>query len=158
MSDNLILVAAAYQDPDLAQREFDTLVGEVRAKRIQADGVILVAKDAAGRPTVRDTGDHLGRKGAGWGGGVGLLVGLFAPPMLASVAVGAAAGAVVGRFAGHKVRGAIEDKLSENLRAGSALVLGVFPAEQRFAVEQSLPGSPAKSVVEMDGSAVDAIR
>ena len=28
------------------------------------------------------TGDHLGRKGLGWGGGVGVLVGLFAPPLL----------------------------------------------------------------------------
>lgn len=33
-------------------------------------------KDVEGRVTVRQTGDHLGRAGLGWGGGVGLLVGL----------------------------------------------------------------------------------
>ena len=34
---------------------------------------------------------------------VGLAVGLFAPPLLASVAVGAVAGGVIGEFAGRRV-------------------------------------------------------
>ena len=72
--------------------------------------MILVGKDADGKVVVADTGNHLGRKGAGWGGGVGVLVGLFAPPLLASVAVGAAAGAIVGKFAGHKVTAAIQEQ------------------------------------------------
>ena len=41
--------------------------------------------------------------GLGRGGGVGLAVGLFAPPLLASVAVGAVAGGVIGEFAGYRV-------------------------------------------------------
>ncbi len=150
MSEKLILVVAAYQDPDAAQGDFDDLVAKVKAKEIGSRGAILVAKDADGNPVVHDTGDHLGRKGAGWGGGVGLLVGLFAPPLLASVAVGAAAGAVVGRFAGHKVRTSIEDKIGAAMPAGSAMVLGVFPASDRLEVERTLPGSPARSVVETD--------
>ena len=43
-------------------------------------------------------------KGMGWGGGVGLLVGLAAPPLLASVVVGAAAGALIGKFARKKMK------------------------------------------------------
>ena len=54
------------------------------------------------------TGDHLGRKGLGWGGGVGLVVGLFAPPLLASAAVSGAVGGLVGKFARHKVDSGIE--------------------------------------------------
>jgi arylsulfatase len=38
-----------------------------------------------------------------WGGGVGLAVGLFAPPLPASAAVGAVAGGVIGEFAAHRV-------------------------------------------------------
>ena len=92
MSDNtMILVVAGYQDPEAAQRDFDGVVAKVEDKTIRSEGMILVAKDSNGQVTVHDTGDHLGRKGAGWGGGVGVLVGLFAPPLLASVAVGAAA-------------------------------------------------------------------
>ena len=150
MADNPILVVAAYQDLEAAQREFDALAAQVADRQVASRGLILVSKDAHGSTTVHDTGDHLGRRGAGWGGGVGVLVGLFAPPLLASVAVGATAGAVVGKFTGHKVRGAIEEKIGDAMPAGTAFVIGMFPADQRLAVEQQLPGSPAKSVVEMD--------
>ena len=117
-----MLLVAAYPDPAVAQSEFDVLAGRVRAKEIQSQGMILVAKDAAGKVVLADTGNHLGRKGAGWGGGVGVLVGLFAPPLLASVAVGAAAGGIVGKFAGSKVTEAIQEKVSESLKPGTAVI------------------------------------
>jgi arylsulfatase len=79
-----MLLVAAYPDPAAAQSEFDAIAGRVRAKEITSQGMILVAKAADGKVVVADTGNHLGRKGAGWGGGVGVLVGLFAPPLLAS--------------------------------------------------------------------------
>ena len=44
-----------------------------------------------------------GGAGLGWDGGPGLAVGPFAPPLLASVAVGAVAGGVMGEFAGNRV-------------------------------------------------------
>ena len=43
------------------------------------------------------------------GGGAGLAVGLFALPLLASVAVGAVAGGVIGKFADHRVEQDIHD-------------------------------------------------
>ncbi len=153
-----MLIVAAYQSPDVAQREFDGLVAKVTAKDVTTRGMILVAKDDDGRVVVADTGDHLGRKGAGWGGGVGVLVGLLAPPLLASVAVGAAAGGIVGRFAGHKVTGAIQEQVAAHLTPGTAVVIGVFPAEQRLTVEQALPGSPVKSVVESDETGLDELK
>ncbi len=158
MSDTLMLLVAGYPDPQTAQSEFDALVQQVQGKQISSRGMILVAKDADGKVTVRDTGDHMGRKGAGWGGGVGVLVGLFAPPLLASVAVGAVAGGVVGKFAGHKVRGAIESQVSEALKPGTAVVIGIFPAAQRLAVEQALPGAPLKSVVETDEDSIGELK
>lgn len=68
-----------------------------------------------------------GRKGLGWGAGGGLVVGLVAPPLLASV-VGAAAGGVVDHFAPqtHHVRAARQDGL-EALPKGSAGIIAVFP-------------------------------
>ena len=158
MSEKLMLIVAGYQQPETAQQEFDALVAQVRSKDVKSRAMILVGKDSAGNVTVKDTGDHLGRKGAGWGGGVGVLVGLFAPPLLGSVAVGAAAGAIVGKFAGHKVRGSIEDKVSEALKPGSAVVIGIFPADQRLAVEQALPGAPLKSVVESDETSLSELK
>jgi arylsulfatase len=141
---------AAYQDKDLAQREFDGLVGLVKSKKVKIEGAILVAKDSEGNVTIADTGNKLGRKGAGWGGGVGLAVGLFAPALLPAIAVGAAAGAVAGKFASHKLTAGIQDKIGSNLPPGSAGIIVVFADDQKLAVEQALPGSPAKSVAQSD--------
>ena len=158
MSETLMLIVAAYPSPDVAQSDFDGLVATVGAKELSTRGMILVAKDEDGQVVVADTGDRLGRKGAGWGGGVGVVVGLLAPPLLASVAVGAAAGGIVGTFAGHKVTAAIQEQVAAHLRPGTAVVIGVFPAADRLAVEQALPGSPVKSVVESDEKGLDELR
>ena len=116
--DQNIVIIAAYQAVEPASKNFDALVQLVKDKTIKTDGMILVQKDADGNVTVSETGDHLGRKGAGWGGGVGFLVGLAAPPLLASVVVGAAAGALVGKFAKHKVESGIESGLGDEAQAG----------------------------------------
>jgi arylsulfatase len=144
------VLVAGYQDISTAQNEFDGLVELVKSKKVKVDGAILVSHDADGNVTVVDTGSHLGRKGAGWGGGVGVLVGLFAPPLLASVAVGAAGGAIVGKFVDHKLKSGIHDKIGENLPLGSAGVIVMFDDDQRLAVEQALPGSPAKSIAQSE--------
>ena len=86
----------------------------------------------------------------GWGAGVGLVVGLFAPPLLASVVVGGAAGAVVGRFADHQLKTGIRDKIGEALPPGSAGIIAFFDDDQRLALERALPGSRLKSVVQSD--------
>ena len=98
MSDNeqLDVLIAVYLIPDLAQQDFDAYIKLAGDGEIVTDGVALVIKDADGEVHVQETGDHLGRKGAKVGGGVGLVVGLFAPPLLAATAVGAAAGGAGG--------------------------------------------------------------
>ena len=158
MSDTRMLIVAAYQDVDVAEKEFRALAAKVESKALHSDGMILVGKDADGNPRLADTGNHMGRRGAGWGGGAGVLVGLFAPPMLGAVAVGAAAGAVVGHFAGHKLTAAIQSQIEAALKDGTAVIIGIFPVEERLAVEQSLPGSPMKSVVETDGDGINDLK
>jgi len=141
---------AAYQDVESARGDFDGLVELVKNKKVRIEGAILVAKDADGAVTIADTGNKLGRKGAGWGGGVGLAVGLFAPALLPAIAVGAAGGALAGKFADHQLKSGIKGKIGENLPAGSAGIIAVFTDDQKLAVEQALPGSPAKSVAQSD--------
>ena len=86
------VLIAAYLFEDLAKKDFDSVLKLAEEKTINVEGVVLVQKDDDGEVHVTETGDHLGRKGAKIGGGVGLVVGLFAPPLLAATAVGAAAG------------------------------------------------------------------
>jgi len=151
MSDRSELILAGYQTIEAAERDFDGLVKLVEQKRVRTEGVILVQRDEQGEVRVSDTGDKLGRKGLGWGGGVGVLVGLAAPPLLASIAVGAAAGGLVGRFAKHKLDTGLESGLGEKLKPGTAAILAIVDPEDRLAAEQALAGSPAKSVAPMDG-------
>src|SRR5215470_6618707 len=146
------VLVAGYQDLDKARKDFDGLVGLVKGRRVKVEGVILVAHDASGEVTVADTGDHAGRKGLGWGAGVGVAVGLFAPPLLASAAVGGAAGALAGKFADHKLKTGIAGKLGQALPPGSAGVIAVFPDDDRLAIERALVGSVAKSLVESDST------
>src|SRR5512134_1512075 len=98
-SEQLDVLISVYLIPELAKQDFDAYVQLVEEETITTDGIVLVTKDAEGEVTVEETGDHLGKKGAVAGGGVGLVLGLFAPPLLAATAVGAGLGAVAGKFA-----------------------------------------------------------
>lgn len=158
MASTQMLIVAGYPDVEVATAEFRGLAGQVEAGRLSSQGMILVGKDADGTPRLMDTGNHLGRRGAGWGGGAGVLVGMFAPPLLGAVAVGAAAGGVVGHFAGNKLTAAVQQQVGEALKAGTAVIIGVFPAESRLDVERALPGSPVRSVVESDERGIDELK
>jgi uncharacterized membrane protein len=158
MGDSFVVITAAYQSAGPAQKDFDALVGLVKGKQVTTEGVILVEHDADGQVKVSQTGDHLGRKGLGWGGGVGVVVGLFSPPLLASIAVGAAAGGLVGRFARHKVDSGIEEGLGGKLAPGTAVIVAMVDDEDRLAAERALAGSLAKSVAAMDKNGVRGLK
>ena len=98
------VLIAVYLFEDLAETDFDAVLKLVGDETITVEGVVLVQKGAQGEVHVKETGDHLGRKGLKIGGGVGLAVGLFAPPLLAAIAVGAAAGGVMSKLAKHRLR------------------------------------------------------
>lgn len=152
------VLVAGYPNIDTATEDFDHLVRLVRDKQVEIDGVILVTHDLEGNVSVRQTGNHLGRKGAGWGGGVGVAVGLFSPPLLAATAVGAVAGGVVGKFVDHRVENELHDKVGENLPPGSAGIIAVFDGEQRLGVQQALSGALLRSLVETDKSGIAALK
>ena len=152
-----LVLVAGYQDLDRARRDFDALADQVKSNRIALKGAVLIAKDADGNAAVIDTGNHLGRKGAGWGAGVGVAVGLFAPPLLASAAIGVAAGGLAGKFAEHRVKSGLQDKIGQALAEGTAVVIAVLPPASRLSVEQALAGSALKSVVEMDSSTLKGL-
>ncbi len=151
------VLVAAYPDIDAASRDFDGLMAIVKEKRVTIEGAILVTHETGGDVTVIQHGDHLGRKGLGWGAGAGLVVGLFAPPLLGSIAVGAAAGALIGKFTDRKVQAGMQD-LAEKLPPGTAGIITVFDDVHRLAIEQALPGSPAKSVAQTDRDGVRALK
>jgi arylsulfatase len=159
MSDTeLDVVIAAYLIPDLAQNDFDDLVKLVEAKQLDVEGVALVSVDADGEVLVKETGDHLGRKGLKIGAGVGLVVGLFSPPLLAAMVVGGAAGDVVGRFAKHKVESGLGDKMGAALPPGSAGIIAIYDRAKAGVVDTTLANATRKSVAAVDGGGAKQLK
>lgn len=152
------VVIAAYLIPDLAQQDFDGLVKLVGDKQLTVEGVALVTNDADGNVTVKETGDHLGRKGMEIGGGVGLVVGLLAPPLLASAVVGGAAGGLIGKFTRHRVESGLEEKMGAALPPGSAGVVAIYDRSKTDTVDATLTSAVRKSVAHVDGSGAKKLK
>jgi uncharacterized membrane protein len=146
------VLIAAYLIEDLAKQDFDALLRLAEDGTITVEGVVLVQKDSDGDVHVTETGDHLGRKGLKIGGGVGLAVGLFAPPLLAATAIGAAAGGVTGRFAKHRLESGIGEKMDAALPPGSGGVIAVYDSGGAAAVDEALANAVKKSVAQIDGT------
>src|SRR5262245_55677328 len=147
-----------YPDLDAAAHEFDALAALAADKKLKIEAAILITHAADGSVNVQQTADHRGRRGVEWGGSVGFLVGLAAPPLLAATAAGAVAGGLVGRFVDRRVETDMHDKIGENLPPGTAGIIALFDDGERLAVEQALPGALAKSVVQTDKSGVRALK
>src|SRR6478672_7039293 len=145
------VLIAAYLFEDLAKKDFDAVMKLAEDKTITVEGVVLVQKDAEGEVHVTETGDHLGRKGLELGGGVGLVVGLLAPPLLATTVVGAAVGGVAGKFARHRLESGIGEKMDAALPSGSAGVIAVYDSGDAAAVDEALSNAVKKSLAHIDG-------
>jgi len=152
------VLIAAYLIEDLAKRDFDAVVKLAEDNTITIEGIVLVQKDSDGEVHVTQTGDHLGRKGLKAGGGVGLVVGLFAPPLLAATAVGAAAGGVAGKFAKHRLESGIGEKMDAALPPGSGGVIAVYDTDGADAVDKALGNAVKKSVARIDGANAKALK
>lgn len=157
-NDQKDVLIAAYLFEDLAKTDFDAVLKLAEDKTITVEGVVLVQKDADGEVHVTETGDHLGRKGVKLGGGVGLVVGLFAPPLLAATAVGAAAGGVMAKFAKHRVQSGIGEKMDTALPDGSGGVIAIYDSDGSAAVDTALGNAVKKSVAQIDGNSTKELK
>jgi uncharacterized membrane protein len=152
------VVIAAYLFDDLAKKDFEAVLKLAEEKRITVEGVVLVQKDRKGEVEVSETGDHLGRKGLKIGGGVGLVVGLFAPPLLAATAVGAALGGLTGKFAKHRLESGIGKKMDDALPPGSGGVIAVYDTGGADTVDKALVNAVKKSVAQIDGMSAKKLK
>ena len=111
------VLVCAYPDIEAATKDFDALAALVEGKKVEMEAAILITHAQDGTVTVAQTADHRGRKGVEWGGAVGVLVGLAAPPLLAATAAGAVAGGLIGKFVDKRLETEMHDKIGENLPA-----------------------------------------
>ena len=160
MSDNdqLDVLIAVYLIPDLAKQDFDAYVELAQDGKIDTDGVAVVVKDADGEVHVEEIGDHLGRKGVKAGAGVGLVLGLFAPPLLAATVVGGAVGGLAGKFARHRVQAGIGEKMDDALPPGSAGIIAIYDHAQAELVDTTLGNAIRKSTAQIDKASAKELK
>lgn len=147
------VMVAAYYDTAPAKQDHEAVL-HTGAK---LEGAILVSRDHAGALHV-DEQDHLARKGAEILGGAGLIVGLFAPPLLAATAIGAAVGAGLGALAHHEVKEKIEQQAFDNIPFGGAGLIVAYPRSSADEVDKAVTHALKKAVGEADGKKLAALK
>lgn len=120
-------------------------------------GAVVVSKDLEGDVSIEQT-DHAVQEGAAGLAGVGLVVGLFAPPLLAATAIGAVLGAGVGAGLHEKVGSAIEKMAEDTIPIGGAGLIVAYPRASADKVEPAVTRAIQKVVGEADGNHVKALK
>ena len=147
---DLDVVIAVFPGPDSAGQAFGEFLSLAEAGTVRTEGAVLVTRNDEGQVQVQEAGDHAGRKGAAIGGGVGLVIGLFSPPLLAATVIGAAGGALAGKFAKKRVTHGIAEKMDQALPPGAAGIIAIYDHAHAADVNRALPGAVTKSVAGID--------
>lgn len=147
------VMIAAYYDTAPAEQDY----AAVKSSGAKLEGIVCVSRDHAGELHVEES-DHLARKGAEILGGAGLVVGLFAPPLLVATAVGAAVGAGLGALGRHEIKKKIEQQAFENIPFGGAGVIVAYPRSSAETVDKAVARPLKKAVGEADGKELAALK
>ena len=131
--DTLFVIAAVYDDVDLAVADYEAVKALYREVRTSHDfDAAVIAKDEAGKVHIvkkhEEPTRHGTAVGLGWGLAVGVVAVLFPPVgigIAASGGAGAAIGAVAGHASGGMSRGDLKD-LGEALDTGQAGLIAVY--------------------------------
>ena len=133
VKDTLYVIAAAYDDVDLAIADYEAVKELYREVRSSHDfDAAVIAKDENGKVRIVKKHEQPTRHGAavglGWGLAVGVAAALF-PPVGIGIAAAGGAGAAIGAVSGHASggvsRGDLKD-LGETLDAGQAGLIAVY--------------------------------
>ena len=138
IGDNLVLVVGTYADAEAAADDFDTLKTGEKDGEYEVVGAVVMNRDAGGKVDVHEHGDKHVAGGTTLGAIGGLVVGLFAPPLLAATAIGAGIGALVGELSKKHQEKKIGVDVEEYLPPGSSAVVAVVDDQWADKVENAL--------------------
>jgi uncharacterized membrane protein len=153
---NLTLYVASYSDAASASEDFQTLKDAQGADELAVVGAVVMSRDASGDTTVQESSGEVGG-GAVIGGGVGLVVGLFAPPLLLSTAVGAGAGALIGELRKRHEEKKLGVDVDEYLPLGSSAIVVVLDDQYLDGVDKALTKADKKVNKAIDSGDYDKI-
>ena len=135
--DNLALYVATYGDATSAKADFESLKA-AEGDDFKVEGAVVMSRDANGNVDVLAKGDETTAAGAWIGGGIGLVVGLFAPPLLAATAVGAGIGALLGHLTKKHEEKELGVELDEYFPPNSSAIVAVIDNKYLDRIEKAL--------------------
>ena len=154
--DNLTLYVASYSDASSAKEDFEALKA-AEGDDLEIVGAVVMSRDADGKVDVLEVGDQTVNEGAWIGGGLGLLVGLFAPPLLASTAIGAGIGALLGHFTKKHEEKELGVELDEYFPANSSAVVVIIDDKYLDRVQAALATADKKISKAIDQDDYDKL-
>lgn len=151
---NYVLFVGAYDDEGSAEADF------ARMKALEDTAVVAAAvlsRDADGRVEVKEHGGRLVKRGTAIGAVSGLVIGLFAPPLLLSSLVGAGIGAGVGAIATRHEEKKIGLDAQEWLPKDSSAIVAVVDDLYLDRVEAAVEQATKKVAQAIDKGDYDAV-
>lgn len=157
-TDNLALVVGSYDDTEAASDDYRALRSGQDAGGYEIIGAVVLVRDKDGKVQVKEHGDKSVGHGAAWGAGAGVVVGLFAPPLLAATAVGAGIGAILGKIKKSREEKQFGVDVDEYLAPGTSAIVAVV--EDRWAdnVEKALERSDKRISKAIDSDDYEKLR
>jgi uncharacterized membrane protein len=155
--ENLMLYVAAYDDAADASSDFELLQDAQAVDELRIVGAVVIDRDDDGEVDVKE--HHTGLVGGGTtaGGIVGLVVGLFAPPLLLSTAAGAAIGAGIGSLLKRHEERELDIALEDFLPPGSSAIVAVVEDTHLDRVDNALAKSAKKVSKAIDKGDYDKL-
>lgn len=155
---NRALYVASYGDADSAKADFESLKS-AQDNDFSIDAAVVMSRDASGDVDVLTKGvsDDTG-KGAAIGGGIGVVVGLFAPPLLAATAIGAGIGALVGHLTKKHEEKKLGVELDQYFPPNSSAVVVVIDNQYLDRVQSALSNADKQVSKAIDSDDYDALQ
>ena len=156
MSDqNVSLVVAAYgDDTSAAAEDFEAIK---KMEDVAVVAAVVLDRDAAGKVNVKEHGGGLVAAGSAVGAVGGLVVGLFAPPLLLATAVGAGIGAGVGALTKRHEEKSIGVDAEEWLPPGASAIVAVVDDQYLDRIDKAVRKATKKVTKAIDKGDYDAV-
>ena len=151
---NYELFIAAYEDEGSAQRDFAAIKSLEDAAVVAA---VVLSRDADGDVHVTEHGGQIVKQGTAIGAVSGLVVGLFAPPLLLSGLVGAGIGAGIGAIAKHHDEKKVGLEAEEWLPNDSSAIVAVVDNLYLDRVDSAIEKATKKISKAIDKGDYDAV-
>ena len=152
---NVSLVVAAYGDDTSAAAEDFKAIKKMEDVAVVA--AVVLDRDAAGKVNVKEHGGGLVAAGSAVGAVGGLVVGLFAPPLLLATAVGAGIGAGVGALTKRHEEKSIGVDAEQWLPPGASSIVAVVDDQYLDRIDKAVGKATKKVTKAIDKGDYDAV-